>query len=87
MNSTAPPDTGSPNNVPALPFTPALAPNAVFLTIFVLLLAAQLVLAVRYWRFYGYAIGMVSGLLLESLGYVAKVQLAHNRKNKSAYIM
>ncbi|EGX95823.1 RTA1 domain protein [Cordyceps militaris CM01] len=30
---------------------------------------------------------MVCGLLLEMLGYIAKVQLAHSRTNKNAYIM
>ncbi|CAI6089140.1 unnamed protein product, partial [Clonostachys chloroleuca] len=39
------------------------------------------------WRFYGYAIGMVGGLLLELVGYVAKVQLSYNQSNKNAYIM
>jgi hypothetical protein len=68
-------------------FTPLLAPNAIFTTIFTILLLIHVLLAIRFWRFYGYAFGMLGGLLLELLGYVAKVQLAHDRSNKNGYIM
>ncbi|UKZ54993.1 hypothetical protein TrVGV298_008809 [Trichoderma virens] len=76
-----------PNGIGALSFTPMLAPNAIFVTVFTILLIIQLVLTVRFWRYYGYAIGMLGGLLLELLGYVAKVQLSHSRTNKNGYIM
>lgn len=76
-----------PNGIGALPFTPLLAPSAVFVTIFIILFLIHILLAIRFWRYYGYAIGMVCGLLLEMLGYVAKVQLAHDRMNKNGYIM
>ncbi|KAJ4155055.1 hypothetical protein LMH87_000321 [Akanthomyces muscarius] len=76
-----------PNGIGALPFTPLLAPAAVFVAIFAILFAFHLVLAVLFPRFYGYSIGMVCGLLLEMLGYIAKVQLAHDRTNKNGYIM
>lgn len=76
-----------PNGVGALPFTPLHAPNAVFVAIFTILFAIHLGLAVKFWRYYGYAIGMVCGLLLEMLGYIAKVQLSNNRKDKNGYIM
>lgn len=76
-----------PNGVGALTFTPDLAPNAVFLTIFIILFLSHLGLAIRYWRYYGYAIGMLGGLLLELLGYAAKVQLSNNRADKNGYIM
>ncbi|GES64364.1 related to phospholipid-translocating ATPase [Aspergillus terreus] len=68
-------------------FTPLLAANAILTTIFTVLLLVHMLLAIRFWRFYGYAFGMLGGLLLELLGYVAKVQLAHDRSNKNAYIM
>lgn len=78
----------SPNSIASLSSTPLLAPNAVFLSIFAgLLLLLHAVLAILLWRSYGYAIGMLGGLLLELLGYVAKVELSHNRGNKDAYIM
>lgn len=83
-NST---QTVPPNGVGELPFTPLHAPNAVFAAIFAIILAVQLGLACKFWRYYGYAIGMVCGILLELLGYVAKVQLSNNRKDKNGYIM
>lgn len=76
-----------PNGIGALPFTPLLAPAAVFVSIFSVLFTIHLVMAVLFPKFYGYSIGMVCGLLLEMLGYVAKVQLSHSRTNKNAYIM
>lgn len=76
-----------PNGIGAVSFTPLLAPNAIFVTSFILIFIIQIILTFRFWRFYGYAIGMLGGLLLELLGYVAKVQLSHNRANKNGYIM
>ncbi|KAL6910460.1 RTA1 domain-containing protein [Trichoderma evansii] len=76
-----------PNGIGAVSFTPLLAPNAIFVTIFTIIFIIQIILTTRFWRFYGYAIGMLGGLLLELLGYVAKVQLSHNRANKNGYIM
>lgn len=67
-------------------FTPLLAPNAIFTTIFTILFLIHLLFTTRFWWFYGYAIGMLGGLLLELLGYVAKVQLAHHG-DKNGYIM
>ncbi|KAJ5900937.1 uncharacterized protein N7473_005007 [Penicillium subrubescens] len=67
-------------------FTPLLAPNAIFTTIFTILFLNHLLFTIRFWRFYGYAIGMLGGLLLELLGYVAKVQLARHG-DKNGYIM
>ena len=88
MNSTYTNQTHiPPNGIGALPFTPLLVPAAVFTVIFAILLALHIGLAFYFWRYYGYAIGMVCGLLLEMLGYVAKVQLAHDRMNKNGYIM
>lgn len=80
-------ETTSPNIVASLFFTPLPVPNVVFLSIFATLLLVHAVLAILFWRFYGYAIGMLGGLLLELLGYVAKVQLSHNRRKKDTYIM
>ena len=85
MNNTA--SEIPPNGVGALPFTPQYKTNAAFVAIFTILLLVQTLLTIRSRRYYGYAFGMLSGLLLELLGYVAKVQLSHNRLNKNAYIM
>lgn len=86
MNDTRLPPSNT-NGVGALPFTPILGVNAVFLTVYCILLPLGTYFAFRFWRFYGHAIGMIGGLLLELVGYVAKVQLAQNRHNKDAYIM
>jgi len=87
MNTTSASDSIDPNRIAALPFTPLPAPNAIFLTIFLTLLLGHVILAIRFWRYSGYSIGMFCGLLLEFLGYVAKVQLSHDRTHKDAYIM
>ncbi len=84
MNTTAPP---SPDHIGALSFVPSYAPNAFFLAVFVILLFAQIVLTYFFWRSYGYAIGMLGGLLLEVLGYAAKVMLSRDRGSKDGYIM
>ncbi|EPE02425.1 rta1 domain protein [Ophiostoma piceae UAMH 11346] len=76
-----------PNGVGELPFTPLLVPAVVFVAVFALLLALQSIVALRFWRYYGNAIGMLSGLLLELLGYVAKTMLARDRHNKNGYIL
>ncbi|KAH6887039.1 RTA1 like protein-domain-containing protein [Thelonectria olida] len=75
------------NGIGGINFTPVLAANALFLTTYTILLLMHLLIAVRFWSTYGYSIGMTGGVLLELLGYVAKVQLSHNRSNKNAYIM
>ncbi|KAL6802142.1 RTA1 domain-containing protein [Trichoderma sp. SZMC 28012] len=90
MNSTSTTNSTShipPNGIGALTFTPMLAPAAIFTTVYTILLILQLVLTVRFWRYYGYAIGMLGGLILELVGYIAKVQLSHNRADKNGYIM
>lgn len=84
MNETS---TEPPNGIGALTFTPFFAGNVILAVIFAMILSVHMALTVRYWRYYGYAFGMLSGLLLEILGCVAKVKLAHNRADKSSYIM
>ncbi|GJN78640.1 hypothetical protein PLIIFM63780_002149 [Purpureocillium lilacinum] len=72
MNATG---LNSTDHIGALPFTPMYGPNAFFLSIFTILFVVQIVLTYFFWRSYGYAIGMLGGLLLELLG------------NKNGYIM
>ncbi|CAK7229118.1 hypothetical protein SCUCBS95973_007112 [Sporothrix curviconia] len=75
------------NGVGALPFTPLMVPAVVFAILYGVLMFLQLIVAARFWRYFGNAIGMICGLLLELLGYVAKVMLSHDRFNKSGSIM
>lgn len=83
MNTT----TSQPNGIAAIDFSPLLAPNAIFLSFYSIFLLLHVLIAIRFWRFYGYSIGMVCGILLELIGYCGKVQLSHNRDNKDGYIM
>lgn len=82
MNTTVPT-----NGIASLSFTPQYAPNIAFLVTFSTLLLAQTALAVMFPRFYGYAIGMIGGLILEVVGYAAKLMLSKNPENKNGYIM
>lgn len=83
MNATTPITTGGEGQIS---FTPQCAPNEFFLAIYALLIPTQLILSVTSLRFYGYAIGMLGGLILELVGYIAKVQLCHNHDAKGSYI-
>jgi hypothetical protein len=60
-----------------LEYIPSLAGNMLYLSIFALCLLCQLVLGIRH-RTWGYMIGMFGGLVLEILGYVARVQLHYD---------
>lgn len=80
-------ETSEPNGIGALTFTPFFSANIILAVLFAILLSVHMALTVRYWRYYGYAFGMLSGLLLELLGCIAKVQLSHNRADRSSYIM
>lgn len=75
------------NGVGALPFTPLMVPALIFSIIYAVMLFVQLLVAGHFWRYYGNAVGMLCGLLLELLGYIAKVMLSHDRFNKNGYIM
>ncbi|KAF5647348.1 phospholipid-translocating ATPase [Fusarium tjaetaba] len=83
MNTTTP----LRNGIAAIDFSPLLAPDAIFLSFYSIFLLLHVLIAIRFWRFYGYSIGMVCGILLELVGYCGKVQLSHNRDNKNGYIM
>ncbi|KAF4233516.1 hypothetical protein CNMCM8980_010235 [Aspergillus fumigatiaffinis] len=58
-------------------YVPSLAGNAFYLALFVVLLAAQAVLVVRY-RTWGYFAGLFGGLVLEIIGYLGRIQLHNN---------
>ncbi|KAL1898500.1 hypothetical protein Sste5346_003404 [Sporothrix stenoceras] len=77
----------SANGVGALPFTPLMVPALIFAIVYAVMLFVQLLVVGRFWRYYGNAIGMLCGSLLELLGYIAKVMLSHDRFNKNGYIM
>lgn len=75
------------NAIAALSFHPLLIPNVIFCILFAVLLFCQVILCCIFYHYYGFAIGILGGLLLEMLGYIAKVRLSSNQHDKSFYIM
>jgi len=67
-------------------YDPNLAGNALFLAIFAVILPIQILLGVRYktWGFLG---GMIGGVGLEIIGYVARVQMHYNPFKDEAFQM
>jgi hypothetical protein len=64
-------------------YIPTLAGNIIFLAIFGILLIVHIVQGIRY-RTWGILVGMISGLLLEVIGYIGRVQM-HFNPFKSGY--
>ncbi|KAF7714258.1 Uncharacterized protein PECH_008930 [Penicillium ucsense] len=58
-------------------YVPSLPGNAFFLALFAVLLAAQVVLVIRY-RTWGYFAGLFGGLVLEVIGYAGRLQMHSN---------
>lgn len=58
-------------------YVPSLAGNALYAAIFGLLLAAQLVLGIRY-KTWGFMAGLCGGLILEVIGYAGRIQMHYN---------
>ncbi|RAL13911.1 RTA1 domain-containing protein [Aspergillus homomorphus CBS 101889] len=66
-------------------YIPSLAGNAFYLAFFAVLLAAQVVLAIRY-RTWGYFAGLFGGLVLEIIGYAGRLQLHSNPFRFNSYL-
>ncbi|KAI1620323.1 putative RTA1 domain protein [Exophiala viscosa] len=67
-------------------YAPNLAGNVFYIGVFGLALAAQVLFAIKY-RVWGYAIAMFGGLLLEIIGYVARVQMHYKPFEKNPFLM
>jgi hypothetical protein len=67
-------------------YYPTVAGNALFAGIFVALLLCQLIFGVRF-RTWGYLIGMTGGLLLEIIGYGARIGMRYNMFTNGYFIM
>lgn len=67
-------------------YVPTLAGNALYIAIFALLLLVQIFLGIRYhtWGFLG---GMIGGMILEVIGYVARVQMHYNPFTSNPFLM
>ena len=59
-------------------YLPSLGTNAAFLTLFSVSLLGFILQAALSWRFVGFTIAMVSGCILEVLGYVGRIMSHHN---------
>lgn len=66
-----------PKSFQQIQYLPNLAGNALYLALFALILIAQIFFGIRY-RTWGFLGGMVGGLILEILGYLARVELHEN---------
>jgi hypothetical protein len=67
-------------------YYPSLGGNAFFAAVFGVLLLVQLVLGIRY-KTWGFLIGMSGGLILEVLGYVARILMRDNMFTNTYFIM
>ncbi|EAQ86735.1 hypothetical protein CHGG_07988 [Chaetomium globosum CBS 148.51] len=67
-------------------YYPSLAGNALFAAIFGLCLLPQIYLGIRH-KTWGYLIGMTGGILLELLGYIARILMRDNMFTDSYFIM
>ena len=67
-------------------YIPTLAGNALLLAIFAFLIIPQVGLGIKYktWGFMG---AMLGGLLLEIIGYVARVQMHANPFSQDPFLM
>lgn len=67
-------------------YFPSLAGNAVFAAVFGLCLLPQLYLGVRY-KTWGYLISMAGGMILEVLGYIARILMRDNMFTNTYFVM
>ena len=69
-----------------LQYIPSLPGNAFYLSVFALAVVAQTALGVWH-RTWGFMVGMLGGLALEILGYVARIQLHYNDFERTHFII
>jgi hypothetical protein len=67
-------------------YLPSLPGNALYTAIFGIFLAAQIFLGIRS-RAWGYMVGMFGGLVLEIIGYVARIQMHSNPFTQTPFLM
>ncbi|KAI9819296.1 MAG: hypothetical protein M1827_007453 [Pycnora praestabilis] len=69
-----------------LQYVPSLPGNAIYAAIFTLLIVCQTGFGIRYktWGFMG---GMFGGLILEIIGYIARIRMHFNPFTKSPFLM
>jgi hypothetical protein len=67
-------------------YIPSLGANAFFLSLFSLFIFVQVYLGIRY-RTIGFTTAMFIGIALETIGYVARIQMHSNTFLKSHFLM
>jgi len=67
-------------------YLPSYGANLFFIILFAILIVPHLGLGIFY-KTWGFMIGMLFGLVLEVLGYVARVQLHNNPFDGNAFLM
>jgi hypothetical protein len=67
-------------------YDPTLGGNVLYIALFSLLLPVQIFFGIRH-RTWGFLGSLIAGLVLEVLGYVARVQLHYNPFNKGPFVM
>lgn len=75
-----------PSSFRQIQYTPNLAGNAFYLAVFCLILVAQIFFGIRH-KTWGFLAGMIGGLALELLGYLARVMLHDNPFSDSWFKM
>ncbi|KAI4240149.1 MAG: hypothetical protein L6R40_005282 [Gallowayella cf. fulva] len=68
-------------------YRPSLAANGTFLALFSLSLLAFLVQVTLSKRFIGFTIAMVSGCVLEVIGYIGRIMSYHNPFGENGFLM
>ena len=67
-------------------YQPSLGGNAFYISIFSLAMISQIIFGLRY-RTWGFMIGIFCGLVLEIVGYAARVQMHFNPFIKGPFVM
>ncbi|CRG83358.1 Sphingoid long-chain base transporter RSB1 [Talaromyces islandicus] len=75
-----------PMDMAQIDYVPSLAGNLIFIAVFGLVLLGQLGLGIRY-KTWSYLIAMTGGLVLEVVGYVARVQMHDNPFKSDPFLM
>ena len=67
-------------------YVPTLAGNSLYLAIFAVVLILQIGLGVFY-KTWGFLVGMIFGLVLEIVGYAARVMMSKNPFTSNPFLM
>lgn len=67
-------------------YQPSIGGNAFYVSVFALALICQIFFGIRY-RTWGFMVGLFSGLVLEIVGYAARLQMHYNPFKEGPFIM